>query len=78
MKKSNFSLYGLPSKVKFCKKCIISNQRPNSVVEFKNTSDLKSGIKFDKNVCDACHYNQIKNDIRNNGRPSLRRACNIC
>ena len=63
MKKSNFSLYGLPSKVKFCKKCVNSNQRPNSVVEFKNTNDLKSGLKFDKNVCSACHYNQIKNEI---------------
>jgi hypothetical protein len=27
---------GLPSKVKFCKKCVISNQRPNSELEFKN------------------------------------------
>ena len=28
--------YGLPSKVEFCKKCVISNQRPNSTIEFKN------------------------------------------
>ena len=60
MKKSNFSLYGLPSKVKFCNKCVNSNQRPNSDVEFKNTKDLKSGLKFEKNVCTACHYNEIK------------------
>ena len=38
---SNFSLYGLPEKVLFCKKCVISNQRPSSVVEFKNTLDGK-------------------------------------
>ena len=63
MKKSNFSLYGLPSKVKFCNKCVNSNQRPMSVVEFKNTNDLKNGLKFDKNICSACNYNIIKNKI---------------
>ena len=37
--------YGLPSEVTFCKKCVISNQRPNSVVEFKNKpSDTKEVI----------------------------------
>ena len=30
------TLFGLPSNVKFCKKCIISNQRPNSEVEYKH------------------------------------------
>ena len=39
--KSNFSLYGLPKDVKFCKKCVISNQRPNSVIEFKNKNNKK-------------------------------------
>ena len=28
--------YGLPNEVKFCKKCVISNQRPSSTIEFKN------------------------------------------
>ena len=52
-------------KVIFCKKCVISNQRPNSSVEFKSKStDKKTGIKFDKNgVCSACTYNEIKNKI---------------
>ena len=51
-------------KVIFCKKCVISNQRPNSSVEFKSKStDKKIGIKFDKNgVCSACRYNEIKED----------------
>ena len=56
MKKTNFSLYGLPSKIKFCKKCVNSNQRPMSVVEFKNTNDLKNGLKFDKNICSFINY----------------------
>ena len=28
--------YGLPTNVKFCSSCVISNQRPSSTVEFKN------------------------------------------
>ena len=28
------TLYGLPSKVVFCKKSLISNQRPISAIEF--------------------------------------------
>lgn len=48
--------YGLPKKVQFCKRCIISNQRPSSAVEFAHTSDsLKSTIQIDdEGVCDAC------------------------
>ncbi len=37
-KKNNDSVeafYGLPKDVKYCRKCVISNQRPNSSVEFK-------------------------------------------
>ncbi len=33
--------YGLPSDVAYCKKCVISNQRPNSAVEYKHTKDSK-------------------------------------
>ena len=48
--------YGLPCEVKFCKKCVMSNQRPTSSVEFKHTKDKKHvAINFDENgVCDAC------------------------
>ena len=55
--KNNFSIYGLPEIVKFCKKCVISNQRPSSTVEFKNTdSKNKEGIKLsENNICDACN-----------------------
>ena len=31
------TLFGLPNKVVFCKKSLVSNQRPNSAIEF-NTS----------------------------------------
>lgn len=54
--------YGLPAEVKFCKKCVISNQRPNSAVEFIHTKDTKKKtIFFDENgVCDACRFAEIK------------------
>ena len=50
--------YGLPSEVKFCRRCVISNQRPSSVVEFKNTKDAKKPtIAFDdEGICAACRY----------------------
>lgn len=54
--------YGLPQEVHFCKTCIISNQRPNSAVEFKHTSaSSKATIHFDEDgVCDACRLAEQK------------------
>jgi N-acetyl sugar amidotransferase len=59
---SEIPFFGLPSKVLFCKQCVISNQRPSSTVEFKHTKDnKKSTIGFDNDgVCDACRYQVIK------------------
>ena len=36
MKDKLEAYFGLPAEVKFCKKCVISNQRPSSTVEMKN------------------------------------------
>ena len=49
------ALFGLPEQVVFCKRCVISNQRPNSTVEFKNVKDEeKATINFDEDeICDA-------------------------
>ena len=57
--------YGLPEEVKFCTKCIMSNQRPASAVEFKHTIDSKKvTMQFDENgVCDACRTAEIKDNI---------------
>lgn len=54
--------YGLPEEVKFCKTCVISNQRPNSAVEFSHTKESKKKtIHFDENgVCDACNFAKKK------------------
>jgi N-acetyl sugar amidotransferase len=48
--------YGLPRAVRFCRRCVISNQRPSSAVEFQHTRESKKHtIYFDeKGVCDAC------------------------
>jgi len=50
-------MFGLPEDVIFCSKCVMSNQRPRSVVEFKNSSNQKSGLTIDANssICDACN-----------------------
>ncbi len=54
--------YGLPTDISFCKRCVISNQRPNSTVEFKHTAvSKKSTIHFDdEGVCDACRVAEQK------------------
>ena len=54
--------YGLPSDVQFCNKCVISNQRPNSAVEFQLTKgSKKKTINFDDfGVCDACRVAEGK------------------
>ncbi len=55
--------FGLPKEVAFCKKCVISNQRPNSAVEYQHTKDSKKAtINFDADgVCDACNFAEKKN-----------------
>ena len=47
--------YGLPSTIRFCRRCVISNQQPNSMPELGHTADSrKSVIAFDEDgVCDA-------------------------
>lgn len=57
--------YGLPHEVIFCKKCVMSNQRPASAVEFKHTKDSKkTTLAMDsEGVCDACRYAEVKEQI---------------
>jgi N-acetyl sugar amidotransferase len=57
--------YGLPSEVFFCKRCVISNQRPNSAVEYSHTKESKKKtINFDdEGVCDACRFAEKKSGV---------------
>jgi N-acetyl sugar amidotransferase len=59
----NRPFHGLPQEVRFCNQCVISNQRPNSSVEFKHVpSESKETIEFGENgVCSACEFNNSKN-----------------
>ena len=59
------TLYGLPKKVIFCKKTLISNQRPNSAIEFKHAKkSKKKTIYIDKNgLSDSWKYSRIKKKI---------------
>lgn len=57
--------YGLPPKVQFCRRCVMSNQRPASAVEFRHTIDSrKKTLAIDGDgVCDACHVADHKQTI---------------
>ena len=60
--KKEVPFFGLPEQIKFCSKCVISNQRPSSTVEFKSKhNDLKKVIEYsEENICSACAYNEQK------------------
>lgn len=73
------SKYGLPEEVFFCKRCVISNQRPNSSIEFKHTkNEKKKTIAFnDDGVCDACKFAEYKDTKIDWGKreKALRELC---
>jgi N-acetyl sugar amidotransferase len=75
----SIALYGLPTEVAYCSKCVISNQRPNSAVEYAHTkASLKKTIRFDDYaVCDACKVaDQKHNTIDWQAREeALRELC---
>lgn len=78
-KNANYSpLYGLPKEVKFCRSCVISNQRPSSTIEFKNNrAEPKKAINFDSDcICDACRVKEMKSKISWEDRENeLRELC---
>lgn len=58
--------FNLPEKVVFCNRCVMSNQRPASVPEFRHTRD-REGAKYmhidEDGVCDACRQAESKESI---------------
>jgi hypothetical protein len=56
------TMYGLPKKVRFCKKTLISNQRPASAVEFFHTTkSKKTTLQIDKNgLSESWKYSRTK------------------
>lgn len=59
------AFFGLPQEVKFCRKCVMSNQRPCSTPEFNhNRRQRHTTLHFDQEeVCDACRYAEEKEKI---------------
>jgi N-acetyl sugar amidotransferase len=57
--------YGLPQDVVYCSKCVMSNQRPGSSVEFRHAPDRKvTPLHIDESgVCDACRFAEQKDTI---------------
>ena len=52
---------GLPEDITFCKRCVISNQKPLTKIETKHMiNDLKETIRFKDGVCDACRWAEAK------------------
>ena len=62
---NNKITFGLPKKVIFCKKCVVSNQKPNSTVEIKNQQKVRKSTQIfnDDGVCNACIYAEQKKKI---------------
>ena len=56
------TLYGLPRKIIFCKKTLISNQRPQSEIEFShNIKTKKRTLNIDsKKISDSWKYSRMK------------------
>jgi len=76
--KEKKTFFGLPSKVEFCKSCVISNQRPNSSIEQKHTrKSKKKVIAFHNGICDACITKDWKEKVNWNDREiKLLELCN--
>ena len=70
MKQNKVSFYGLPEDVKFCKCCLMSNQKPNSTQEFKHRLSEKKSTLFlnDDGICNACRVAQLKEEVNWNMR----------
>ncbi|MHC1783139.1 MAG: N-acetyl sugar amidotransferase [Anaerolineaceae bacterium] len=62
----NKTKFGLPEEVVYCKRCVMSNQRPSSIPEFKHTPE-RTGAKYmhidEEGICDACRHAEEKDKI---------------
>jgi N-acetyl sugar amidotransferase len=73
---SKAAKYGLPSNVTFCQRCVTSNQKPISAVEFQHTAaSIKQAIHLDEtDICDACRVTEKKASIDWRAREEELRA----
>ena len=73
---SRAAKYGLPPKVTFCQRCVTSNQKPISAIEFQHTAaSVKQAIHLDEtDICDACRVAEKKASIDWQAREEELRA----
>ena len=59
------TMYGLPEQVRYCRRCVMSNQRPSSSIEFKHVRDCRHRTLHidEQGVCDACRFAERKEQI---------------
>lgn len=57
--------YGLPREVRYCKRCVMSNQRPASMPEFRHMIDSAHRTMHidEEGICDACRFADKKEEI---------------
>ena len=70
--------FGLPRDIRFCRGSLISNQCPQSCVEFKNKpGDIKNTLPFDQDgFSDAWRAKELKDSTDFSGRDDeLRELC---
>ncbi len=67
------TLYGLPSKVCYCERCVISNQKPVSSKQHNDRANTqKETVFFDEEgICSACRIQEKKAQIDWNERFSM-------
>ena len=73
--------FGLPMAVKYCKLCVLSNQRPASAVEYHHdrTTEKITVPIGDDGICDACKIHRLKHGTIINWaerEAELRELCN--
>jgi N-acetyl sugar amidotransferase len=58
------TFYGLPRNIEFCQSCVISNQRPNSAVEYEHKKETKKKTILigSDGICDACRQSARKEE----------------
>ena len=73
---SRSARFGLPTTVTFCQRCVTSNQKPISAIEFQHTAaSVKQAIHLDEtNICDACRVIERKTSIDWQAREEQLRA----
>jgi N-acetyl sugar amidotransferase len=56
------SYFGLPPNVVYCRRCVMSNQRPSSFPEFRHVRERVTPTMHidDDGICDACRFTERK------------------